>query len=54
MRLWSQLALPFHPGRELRLEVDGYDALIGDGAAAAAPATGWKYASAALSVRWGF
>jgi len=53
-RLWAQLALPLRPGREIRLEVDGYDALIGDAAAAAAPASGWKYAAGTLSVRWGF
>ena len=48
LRLWSQLTLPPWRGRELRLEVDHYDARVGrapDGGA-------WRSGSAALSVRW--
>ncbi len=51
LRLYSLVALPLSPGggRELRLELEGYDAQIGNEVATSA---GWRYGSAALSLRW--
>jgi hypothetical protein len=51
LRLYSLIVVPLAPGRgrDLRLELEGEDSLIGSDA----PTTGhWRYASAALSLRW--
>lgn len=48
-RAWGELALPLAPGRELRLEVEWYDAKIGSDVATSGT---WSYGSARLGVRW--
>jgi tetratricopeptide (TPR) repeat protein len=48
-RVMSQLTIPFRPGSELRAGVESYDSQL---ASEAAPATGWRYASAWLSLRF--
>ncbi|MBI4544930.1 MAG: hypothetical protein HY703_07045, partial [Gemmatimonadetes bacterium] len=48
-RLWSMLALGLQPGRELRLELEGYDTRAG---AEVAATPGWRYGAASLSLRW--
>jgi hypothetical protein len=42
-------SLPLRPGRELRLELEGYDTQAGP---IVAPTSGWKYGSVAVSFRW--
>ena len=48
-RAWTELAFSLAPGRELRLELEAYDARIGS---ELAPNGKWSYGSAALSIRW--
>ena len=48
-RAWTELAFPLAPGRELRLEVEAYDARIGS---ELAPNGQWRFGSAALTLRW--
>ncbi|MDP9206769.1 MAG: tetratricopeptide repeat protein [Gemmatimonadota bacterium] len=48
-RLMAQLNIPLRPGSELRVGVDTYDSQL---ASEAAPATGWRYASGWLSLRF--
>jgi tetratricopeptide (TPR) repeat protein len=48
-RVMAQLNIPLRPGSELRVGVDSYDSQL---ASEAAPATGWRYASAWLSLRF--
>ena len=48
-RLWSEVAVPLAPGRELRLELEGYDSRIGSDVATSA---GWHFGSALIALRW--
>ena len=49
-RGWAALGIPIAPGRELRVEVESYDAKIGSETATAA--SRWRYASGSVSLRW--
>jgi tetratricopeptide (TPR) repeat protein len=50
LRGYGLVAFRLQPGRELRLEFDGYNTQAGP---VAAPTSGWKYGSLAVSFRWG-
>jgi hypothetical protein len=49
-RGWAALGVPIAPGRELRVEVESYDAKIGSEIATAS--SRWRYASGSISLRW--
>jgi hypothetical protein len=49
LRGYALAAYRLSPGRELRLELEGYDTRAG---AIAVPTAGWKYGSLSLSLRW--
>ena len=51
LRLYSLISATLQPGHELRLELEGYDAALAPEAGAGTTA-GWRYGSAALSLRW--
>lgn len=48
LRLYALAAAPLAPGREVMLEIEGYDVLVGN---ETAPSGGWRYLSLALSFR---
>jgi tetratricopeptide (TPR) repeat protein len=48
-RLYALFSVPLAPGRDLRLEFDGEDSGVGNEAATSPQ---WRYATAALSLRW--
>jgi Flp pilus assembly protein TadD len=48
-RVMTQLTVPLRPGSELRAGLDTYDSQL---ASEAAPASGWRYVSASLSLRF--
>ncbi len=49
LRLYSLTMVPLAPGRQLALEIEAYDGLIGTESAGGA---GWRQLSGALSLRW--
>ena len=49
LRGYALMSLRVRPGRELRLELDGYNSQAGP---ALVPTSGWKYGSVAASFRW--
>jgi hypothetical protein len=49
LRGYGLLAFRLKPGKELRIEFDGYNTQAGP---VAAPTSGWKYGSLAASFRW--
>ncbi|MCH9007090.1 tetratricopeptide repeat protein [candidate division KSB1 bacterium] len=50
-RLWALISWYFEPGRQLMLEIEGYDSVAAG--EALTPSFGWRYGSALLSLRWG-
>ena len=50
LRGWGALGVPLAPGRQLRFEVEAYDAKVGNEVAIAA--SRWRYASASIGLRW--
>jgi len=48
LRAYGMFSFPLRPGRELRLELEGYDTQAGP---LVAPTSGWKYGSVAVSFR---
>ena len=52
LRGWGYLAVPFAPGREVRLELEGYDAPF---APEGVTTSGhWRFISVSAGVRWAF
>ncbi|MGH2608393.1 MAG: hypothetical protein ACRDHF_04830, partial [Tepidiformaceae bacterium] len=49
LRLYSLVVVPLAPGRQMLLEVEAYDGLIGTERAGSAA---WRQLSGALSLRW--
>jgi len=49
-RGWASLGVPLAPGRELRFEMEGYQAKVGN--EVATTASRWSYISASLGLRW--
>lgn len=54
LRLWSLLSWAVRPGREVRLEVEGYESVLGEAPApdGGADPAAWRYGSARLSLVW--
>jgi len=50
MRGWGAFSIPVAPGRQLRFEVEAYDAKVGNDVATTAER--WHYLSASLGLRW--
>jgi hypothetical protein len=48
-RVWSEVALPLAPGRELRMELEGYDSRIGSDLATSAA---WRFGAVAITLHW--
>ena len=49
-RGWASLGIPLAPGRELRFEMEAYEAKVGNEVATSAAR--WRYVSASVGLRW--